>query len=389
MDSVRDSVIRCLYELSAEDEKLIAGLNEIVKEFGIETCSTIIHVLTHLELEPIRAKESWGKIITHREKMSNLLKRKINLRTAICDYFCSIDGSLKNPKVVEISVFEDKDKASKYDNLTGLFNRNFFDDYLSREIARAKRYDLELSILFFDLDDFKKINDSFGHLAGDAILKSVSTIIIEEVRTEDLAARYGGEELVVVLPQTGKIRSLILGERIREKIEEMSLNFQNQFINLTVSAGLASYPEDADDADNLLKYADHALYEAKSYGKNNIVIYSKHKRRYLRINLVRKIQIENVGNNSESTQIKVNSKNFSKAGILFESSTPFAIGDRIRLTIPLENEEDDITVSGSVVRIEVHGPDRYDIGVSFIEMDKVIKSEISRLIMKHFERIYA
>ncbi|MCP4755156.1 MAG: diguanylate cyclase [Proteobacteria bacterium] len=388
MDLVRDSVLKCLNDFAGNDDKLIFELEGIVKEKGIETYSTILHVLTHLELEVEKAAERWKAIIEHRQNLMESLGRNVNLRTTICDYFCSIDISLRNPKVVEIHIFENKDKASKYDGLTGLYNRSYFDDYVDREMARAKRHDMDLSMLFFDLDNFKKVNDSYGHPAGDIILKSVAEIILDEIRTEDTAARYGGEEMVVILPQTGKIQSLILAERIREKVELMETHYQEECIRLTISGGVASFPMDADDGVELLKSADNALYEAKSSGKNMICMYSKQKRRYFRMSFNTEIEINRVDGEVEPGYIKGSSKNFSKAGILFESDHQFKMGDKIRLSIPLNKSKEIIKIIGTVVRVEVYGPDQYEIGVSFIEMGKSTENEIMRYMKRHFENIY-
>lgn len=390
MSDIRDEVLNCLETYSKSDDVLISELGKIMSASEDSIYSLIIHILTHLKLETDIAKKCWENIVEHRKKLSNILKRDVGLRTAICDYFCSIDISLKNPKVVEIHIFENKDKASKYDSLTGLHNRNFFDEFLKREAARAERHALELSLLFFDLDDFKKVNDTYGHLAGDLILKNVAAIINEEIRIEDFAARYGGEEMVVILPQTGKIQGLILGERIRESIEAKTHQFKQQPIKITVSGGLATFPGDTRSGDQLLKLADNALYEAKSAGKNNISVYSELKRRYFRINFDSEIQVKNIKVSDLKNNIQVSSKNFSRTGILFESSHPFQIGDKLELSIPIYTKPNPefVNVTGTVVRLEVYENDRYEIGVSFIEMEKNLKFEIQRYIIKQFDKIY-
>ena len=390
MSEIRNEVLKCLETHSKDDDKLINELEKIALSSEKNIYPLIIHILTHLDLEAENAKLCWNNITDHRKKLIQVLKRNVNLRTTICDYFCSIDVSLKNPKVVEIHIFENKDKASKYDSLTGLYNRSYFDDFLKREIARAERHKLELSILFFDLDDFKHVNDSYGHLAGDLILKNVAKIIKEEIRIEDMAARYGGEEIVVVLPQSGKIQGLILGERIREAIEEYSHQFKKESIHVTVSGGLATFPSDTDTGENILKLADTALYEAKGAGKNNISVYSALKRRYFRINFDNEIQVKNVKIKDLKNHIQVSSKNFSKTGILFESKQPFKIGDKLELSIPIHSKPkpDLVNVIGTVVRLEVYDNDRYEIGVSFIEMDKGLVFEIQKYIIKQFDKIY-
>jgi len=381
---MRDAVIKNLDDFSDSNDKLLATLNQLAAKEGVETYSTLIHVLTSLELEPEKAKECWKKIIDHLANLNKALNRNVNLRTAICDYFCSIDVSFKNPKIVEISVFEYKDKASKFDNLTGLYNRSYFNESLEREFARAKRYNQELSILFFDLDNFKNVNDTFGHMAGDIVLQNVSKIIQQEIRTEDIAARYGGEEFVIILPQTEKIRSLILGERIREGIKELSFNFQDRDMHITVSGGLASYPIDTDNAPDLVEFADQALYEAKSNGKNNISVFSKNKRKYLRFDLSSEILIKDLKSNGSANHIVANSKNFSKAGMLFKSLIPFEIGTLIQVTVPTGFNDETIIVTGNIIRVEIFGAEEYEIGVSFIKLDKSLENDITKFMIKYF-----
>ncbi len=274
MEQIRDSILACLDTYRNEDQ-LIVELNKIVDQYGPEAISVILNVLANLSLEPADAENCWAAIIEHYENLRRKLGRQVSLRTTICDYFCSINKSLENPKVVEIRIFEATVKASRYDSLTGLFNRQAFDETLEREINRARRHKLNLSILFFDLDDFKMINDTYGHQAGDEVLREVSEIMLSEKRSEDVVARYGGEEMVVILPETDRLNAQVLGERIRKRVEKTRFRFQGKKVGLTVSAGLASFPHDASTVEELVRCADKAVYRAKALGKNNISFYSE------------------------------------------------------------------------------------------------------------------
>lgn len=380
MDIIKDSVIECLNRFSGKNGRIISELDRIIEEHGEKTYTTIIHILAHLNLEPEHAKECWEKIILHRATLSKCLNREVNLQTAICDYFCSIDISLKNPKLVEISVFETKEKASRYDDLTGLLNRNHFEDSINQELARSNRYNYELSLLFFDIDDFKIVNDTYGHLAGDLVLKNVSRILMDGIRAEDVAVRYGGEELVVILPQTPKIKALVLGERLREKIRETPNIHNDQSIHVTVSGGLASFPADGKNTKELVEYADQGLYIAKSKGKNNISIFSKNKRRFKRIDFFTEVQVQHINDIHGSSKITANTKNVSQTGLLFESDIPFEMGDIIKLDIRLETFSGQTQLVGTVVRIEIYESDRYEIGVSFLEIDQAVETEISKFV---------
>ena len=379
MRLIRDKVLQSLYDYSDQDEKLIDELNLIIDEMGVLACSVVLNVLTHLDLPSREAEKCWHEIISHRRKMSDLLGRKVNLTTAICDYFCSVHLSLKSPVVVEIRIFENTIRNIKYDKLTGLYTRHFFDESLQREIGRAKRYETNLSILFLDIDDFKQVNDTFGHLAGDYVLENMAEIIRNEIRSEDIAARYGGEEIIVILPETGKVQGLILSERIRKKIEKADFVFEGKKINLTISGGLASLPIDTTAGADLVKYADIAMYRAKAAGKNNVTPFSKNKRRYVRIDFISKIQFHEISCENIRDIFSAKSKNISYSGILFENSFPLVLGTNLQLQLSFGNDVM-IQILGTVARVEAIAPDRFDIGVCFLDIDKTAENEILRYL---------
>lgn len=270
MTKTRDAILSCLNEIEDED-RLISELSRIVREKGKEAYPIILHILTHLDIEVAEAETSWKSIIDLYQSMSKAMGRKISLRTAICEYFCSVHKSLRNPKVVEIHLFEKTLKESKYDGLTGLLNRQALDDVLTLEFNRAIRHTEALSLIFFDLDNFKRVNDTYGHLAGDKALKEVAKILLMEKRLEDLAGRYGGEELVLLLPETSKENARIIGERVREKVEALTIEWNGSHIRLTISGGLSAFPKEADSVTSLLQTADEAVQRAKDMGKNRVL----------------------------------------------------------------------------------------------------------------------
>jgi diguanylate cyclase (GGDEF)-like protein len=160
------------------------------------------------------------------------------------------------------------------DSLTGLFNRHFMQISLERELARAARRKQNLAVIMLDLDHFKKFNDTYGHPAGDMALKAIAEIFRANVRTEDIACRYGGEEFTLILPDmTAKVAG-DRAESIRRAVEIMRLPLDGDVIgDFTVSIGLALYPEDGEAADLLLRRADMALYRAKREGRNRVMIH--------------------------------------------------------------------------------------------------------------------
>lgn len=163
------------------------------------------------------------------------------------------------------------------DPLTSLLNRRAMQDTISREYAYAKRTAKPLSMILFDLDRFKVINDNYGHDIGDTILLGVSRVAKNTLRTTDWLSRWGGEEFLAILPDTDEAGALTIAERLRQKIEVFSIQLNRQKIKTSVSIGIASYPRDGDTPDFLMKAADAALYEAKKSGRN-CVVEAKNKR---------------------------------------------------------------------------------------------------------------
>src|SRR4051812_42355804 len=161
------------------------------------------------------------------------------------------------------------------DPLTGLFNRRRFADVLKREFAVTKRYKNTLSCLLVDLDHFKRINDRFGHDAGDQVLKEVARRITGSLREVDLAARYGGEEFVILLPHTSKGDARIVAERLLKNVRKQAFTFGNELLTVTTSIGCAGNSDvESNNPEDLVKAADVALYGAKKNGRNCIVMYS-------------------------------------------------------------------------------------------------------------------
>ncbi len=160
------------------------------------------------------------------------------------------------------------------DELTGVYNRRYFMIKGTEELYRAKRYKLPFSLLMFDADYFKNINDNYGHDMGDKVLKHLTFLLEENLRNIDILGRLGGEEFGILLPNTEPDQAMILAQRLRQIIEENSLTVKEQLIPLTVSIGLSSFTPDIINLDDLLKRADIALYQAKENGRNCVVKFS-------------------------------------------------------------------------------------------------------------------
>jgi diguanylate cyclase (GGDEF)-like protein/PAS domain S-box-containing protein len=162
------------------------------------------------------------------------------------------------------------------DPLTGLYNRRFMEESLNRELERARRKGTPLGVMMLDIDHFKAYNDRYGHEAGDRLLTAVANLMRARIRTSDIACRYGGEEFIIVLPETNSKAALERAELLTQQISQLRIEFEEQLLDpVSVSVGVASYPGDGQDVQTLLRLADKALYRAKDLGRNRVMEYAK------------------------------------------------------------------------------------------------------------------
>lgn len=183
--------------------------------------------------------------------------------------------------MLKIKELRDKLKTlATTDELTGLHNRKYLLERMEQEISRAKRYTTPLSLLLFDLDFFKSVNDIYGYEWGDVLLKSIADKLRQVIRKEDILTRYGDEEFVVVLPNTSEENAFLFAERFRKEVERMEFipAGEEERHPITISGGISTFPcipDSEEDANTIIRYAEHALYNAKKRGKNKIVQFSQ------------------------------------------------------------------------------------------------------------------
>ena len=227
--------------------------------------------------EQLNKQESWIKYIKNLQEIDRIVKIKSitqeeKIFTINIDYY-----EQKNDYYVfslsDITKFKEKSNILEYqashDKLTGLFNRNKFDEIYSKEIKRARRYNNDLSIIIFDIDDFKIINDMHGHSIGDEVLKYIAKILLINIREQDINIRWGGEEFLILLPQTNLLGAIAVANKIRTSIEKQL--FTDKFLQITASFGVAQFTNEVDDGDTIIAKADNLLYEAKRTGKNKVM----------------------------------------------------------------------------------------------------------------------
>lgn len=235
----------------------IDGIELVKKLKEVRSESSVIAIVPYYSLRLAIEAMSKGDILDYVTKPFNVEEVKLVLRRVVDRQYL----------LHEVDQKELYRELSIMDGLTGVYNRRYLDEILRREVERAKRYNQPLSLLMADIDDFKKYNDTYGHPAGDELLKKIANFLVEAVRSVDTIFRYGGEEFVVLLPQTLKQGAIDVAKRL--------INLARQNLPVTISFGLAAYPEDAKDKDDLLQKVDMALYEAKRLGKDRICLWGE------------------------------------------------------------------------------------------------------------------
>ncbi len=387
---VREELLSILDEDAHNREKILQKFEKIKNEKGVSPYSALFLILTHLPFEENEAKRHWEAVLQHRRAMIEGIGRDVGFRVALFDYFINLNKKIVDPKIIELSLFERVDRTSSTDMLTGLPNHRSFMNALSIELRRCKRYGLKCSVLMLDLDDFKKVNDEYGDLVGDIILREASMIIRNCIRDIDTAYRYGGEEFVIIFPETQRLGAYIVSERIREAVERhfMKREVNNLPLNLTVSGGIALFPDDAMTLEDFIKKALEALYQAKARGKNAVNSYFHEKRNFLRFDLLGddvKIEMTDDAEEMKKDRWVPETKNLSKSGMLITSDRLFSIGQILEICLYENDNNEVLSLSGRVVRVEEmeeEGDCKYEIGVAFIVERENQEQKLLELIDK-------
>jgi diguanylate cyclase (GGDEF)-like protein len=323
--------------------------------------SSLLYLLTHLDFTERQAARHWKRVAAHREEMSRAMGRDPGLRVAILDYFVNVSRELRNPKIIEISIFERTQRSAVSDGLTGLYNHAYLLQALRQEVLRSKRHGLRAALVLLDLDDFKRVNDARGHVEGDRVLMKAAAIVRDSVREIDVAARYGGEEFAVLLPDTSRLGAFVVAERIRRRIEE---RFARSRTPVTLSGGLAVFPDDAGAPADLIVQADAGLYGAKAAGKNRILLPQGERRRFRRLAAPPRVTLA-----TGAARSSVSVKNLSEGGLLVSLREAVPVGSAVSLTIERADAAP-VGLRGEVVRVErVPGEvePAFDVGVRFVD----------------------
>ncbi|HKJ86018.1 MAG TPA: diguanylate cyclase [Spirochaetia bacterium] len=311
---------------------------------------SLVESLLSVSLDPDEAHGVFERIVEHHARLVERLGCDIDLRVAAMDYVTRHPDLVREPVVVDQNVLSATRRLAAVDELTGLYNRRFLNVYLEKELNRARRHRETFSVLFVDLDDFKSINDDFGHEAGDRVLVALSNEIQGLLRAEDFAARYGGEEFLVVLPHTDVEGAERFAARLSSGVAAMDLPHRAR---VTFSGGIATYPLHGSTIQELLRKSDAALYEAKSRGKAHVrrAVAEKRSARRHAADLRARCYLEG----REIGEVRLH--DISQAGVSVDAGTLLAPGQTMRFRIASPDSPP--------------GPDRFEVLAQVIWSRKV------------------
>lgn len=228
----------------------------------------IISSITHEQYESNEdAKKVFFKISSHYKNLNTTLNRDVGLIVASLDYLTNIANTLEEPKIIEEDKSDVLTEMATIDELTELYVRDVFEIILAKEISDSNRNHRKLSLLMIDIDDFKKINDTYGHQTGDEVLHKIGVFFNRNIRKMDIAARYGGEEIVVLMPHTTLDQAFMIADRMRIDISKLTFGD----FSISVSIGVGQTDAKVNSATKLIEIADKALYKAKNSGKDRVI----------------------------------------------------------------------------------------------------------------------
>ena len=351
--TLRNQLFKTLRSHGHQDPIELQKAVEDIAARDLLTYPTFVQILTGLDLEIKEAQDYFSMIMEEYQKLKKL-DSSIYVQSAALQVVLKHEKNSYTPVAINSAKLDQLQTAVITDELTGLYNRRYLEQVIERELVRSQRYAIPCSMIFLDLDHFKKINDQYGHFTGDEVLEEVSSQIAQSLRSFDLPCRYGGEEFAILAPQTDKSGAMEVAERIRKKVEQ--LEFPGIPEVITISGGVATFPQDANSASELIKKADQALYLAKTRGRNQISQYQhygdqrKQHRYPIEMNgklLYRKDQHK-----------KFKTQNLSRKGLKIETDSPLSLGSIIEIEVSVANS---LPIRG--VASVVHLTERRDLGV--------------------------
>jgi len=225
-----------------------------------------LRAIAHVDLRESESVQIWEDMLSRRRELTGLVGRQVSLKTALTDVLSSA-GLLRVPILIEYDELKKLELNAVTDPLTGLYNRRLFAETFEKELNRARRYTQPLGLVTLDLHRFKEVNDKHGHPRGDEVLRAAAATLKKALRTSDSAFRIGGDEFALLLPQTDSAQALALSRRVETVFAEMLQPLQLA-VTVAMDHGVAIFPQDAEQADQLIRIADERLYRLKHANHN-------------------------------------------------------------------------------------------------------------------------
>jgi len=363
---IKETIISKLAEDETNNRYLIEQIEKIsAPELKESFYANLIDLFVHLSIKEGEAKEHWENILKHYEQICTTLARDVGLRLAIFDYFINLNKSLESPLLVEIRLFREAEQLAMYDFLTGLYNRRYFETYLTKELKRATRHDKIFSIFLFDLDNFKVLNDTYGHLFGDEVLKKFASFLKYMSREEDVICRYGGEEFIIILPETSTKGALSYADRVLAAMRQDA--FFKQY-KVTCSGGIATYKYGGSTALQLIANADEALYHAKLAGKDQVMTSKVENRKLFRYPKTWQIHLQPLGHQKAGQEPSpCVTQDISLNGLSVATEDNHEVGGRVLLTIDLPTKDKIAAIGEIIWASEKIGSER-TYGIKYVDL---------------------
>lgn len=243
-------------------------LNNLKKSRGLRFYSDLFYSITHQYFAPEVAERLWVDVLQHKHELSEAVGRNIRIVVAALDYLSNITDNMDAATLVGEVHIGEIIGLSLRDGLTGLFNHSYFYQQIDFEVKRYVRYGTPISLALIDIDDFKTVNDTYGHREGDRILSAMGKTLLHLARDSDICCRYGGEEFAVILPLTSVHEADAIANRMRKELAQDLPDGRK----VTVSIGVAACGENTATYQQLVEQADAALYRGKKSGKNCVEV---------------------------------------------------------------------------------------------------------------------
>ncbi len=333
---VEDDILQILDKGAADEEWLFENIERLHTDGGDAVYCDLFRILVNLDFSAEEAAKHWDAVMQRREQLAAALGRDMNFRVVMLDYFLQEKKRIINPKVVEIKLYEKALNIAMVDDLTKVFNRRYYDMIIETEIKRAQRHNRKLTMAVIDIDDFKLYNDQYGHAEGDRVLAAFGNFLRASFRKEDILCRYGGEEFVVVMPETDVHAARGVMQRFQDEVKTV------RFINdsyITFSCGLAAFPADAKDGAELFIKADKAMYISKANGKDGVTVYGTERRKNPRNGATCEVTFLPLAVKDDDAEYWQNKttvlsgsvRDISSEGLCLETDIDVPVGQRFRL----------------------------------------------------------